>query len=281
MSLSAPDIQAAALAVLATPEPRGKAAAARTVAADWRSGALSLPGEWRTSAAMPPPARPAAPTLVPPGEVPRRRLNSPHGRIALLHAIAHIEFNAIDLAFDLIARFGGDARIPESQRRAFIDDWIGVGDDEARHFVMVEDRLNEMDARYGDLPAHSGLWDAAESTAHDLAARLAVAPLVLEARGLDVTPGMIERLRSANDHDSAAVLTVIYNEEIGHVGAGARWFGTICSTMEADPQSTYQALVRKHFKGGLKMPFNFKARQDAGLPEDFYLPLAQTGPGFA
>lgn len=281
MTRTGPDIQAAALQVLATAGPRDKAAAARRIAADWRANALGLPASWRDGSDMPPPARPAQPVLVPPGEVPRRRLNSQQGRVALMHAIAHIEFNAIDLAFDLIARFGGDERIAESERRAFIDDWIGVGDDEARHFVMVENRLNELDATYGDLPAHSGLWDAAQSTAHDLAARLAVAPLVLEARGLDVTPGMIERLRSANDHASADVLTIIYNEEIGHVGAGARWFGTICRSMSADPQTTYQQLVRTHFKGGLKMPFNFKARQDAGLPEDFYLPLAQSGPGFA
>jgi uncharacterized ferritin-like protein (DUF455 family) len=281
MTLTGTDIQTAALGVLATAGPRDKAAAARAVALAWRKGELTIPNLWRDGADMPPPARPTAPALVPPGEVPRRRLNSQHGRVALLHAIAHIEFNAIDLAFDLIARFGGDARIGESERHAFISDWIGVGDDEARHFVMVEDRLNQLDATYGDLPAHSGLWDAAQSTSHDLAARLAVAPLVLEARGLDVTPGMIERLRSAGDQASAAVLTVIYNEEIGHVGAGARWFGTICSAMSVDPQTTYQELVRKHFKGGLKMPFNFKARQDAGLPEAFYLPLAQTGPGFA
>ncbi|WP_300553884.1 ferritin-like domain-containing protein [Maricaulis sp.] len=281
MTLAGTDIQSAALKVLATAGPRDKAAAARAAAAAWREDALTLPVHWRAGGDMPPPARPSAPALVPPGEVPRRRLNSQQGRVALLHAIAHIEFNAIDLAFDLIARFGGDTRICESERQAFISDWIGVGDDEARHFVMVENRLNQLEATYGDLPAHSGLWDAAQSTSHDLAARLAVAPLVLEARGLDVTPGMIERLRSAGDQASAAVLTVIYNEEIGHVGAGARWFGTICSAMSADPQTTYQQLVRKHFKGGLKMPFNFKARQDAGLPEAFYLPLAQTGPGFA
>lgn len=268
------DIQQACLSVLGTGMPRAKAERARSVAATWRDGTLPLPDLWPPVAGDHRPARPPTPELVPPGQVPRRRLNGPAGRIALMHAIAHIEFNAIDLAFDLIARFGGHDGFDEAQRRTFIDDWVGVGDDEARHFMMVQDRLIEMGADYGDHVAHNGLWDAAVSTSHDLAARLAVAPLVLEARGLDVTPGMIDRLVSAGDQTSADVLKVIYEEEIGHVAAGARWFHTLCSIDEQDPQTRYQALVKQHFKGGLKLPFNFNARKIAGLPEEYYLPLA-------
>lgn len=268
------DIQSACLSVLDTGNPRAKAEQARNVAMAWRAGELSVPPTWRPMPDDHRPARPSKPELVPPGQVPRRRLNGPAGRIALMHAIAHIEFNAIDLAFDLIARFGGHAGFNEAQRRALVDDWIGVGDDEARHFMMVQDRLAEMGADYGDHVAHNGLWDAAISTGHDLAARLAVAPLVLEARGLDVTPGMIDRLVSAGDQASADVLKVIYEEEIGHVAAGARWFHTLCNIDEQDPQLRYQALVKQHFKGGLKLPFNFNARKIAGLPEEYYLPLA-------
>jgi uncharacterized ferritin-like protein (DUF455 family) len=195
-----------------------------------------------------------------------------------LHAVAHIEFNAIDLAFDLVARFGGDARIKDEDRTAFISDWISVGDDEARHFMMVRDRLKALGGDYGDLPAHDGLWTAAEATAEDLAARLAVAPMVLEARGLDVTPGMIERLRSAGDLESADILTVIYTEEVGHVAAGRRWFEAVCTAEAADPRERFQSLVSHYFKGDLKRPFNEDARAAAGLPADWYAPLAAPSP---
>lgn len=274
MTVTDRDIATAARSVLDTGEPRAKAAKARAVAADWREGLLHLPSIWPAVPADHAPARPVRPELVPPGQVPRRRLNSVHGRIALLHAIAHIEFNAIDLAFDLVMRFGGDVRVPDIQRAALISDWISVGDDEARHFILVEDRLNALGAGYGDHPAHNGLWDAAVSTKNDLAARLAVAPLVLEARGLDVTPGMIERLNSAADPESAAILQTIYDEEIGHVGAGAHWFLTIAKAVGEDAQAYYHSLVRQHFRSPLKRPFNFKARQSAGFPETFYEPLA-------
>jgi uncharacterized ferritin-like protein (DUF455 family) len=192
--------------------------------------------------------------------------------------VAHIEFNAIDLAFDLVARFGGDVRIRDEDRTAFISDWISVGDDEARHFMMVRDRLKALGGDYGDLPAHDGLWNAAEATAEDLAARLAVAPMVLEARGLDVTPGMIERLRSAGDMESADILTVIYTEEVGHVAAGRRWFEAVCTAENADPRARFQSLVSLYFKGDLKRPFNEEARGAAGLPADWYAPLAAPSP---
>ncbi|MFS2318805.1 ferritin-like domain-containing protein [Maricaulis sp. D1M11] len=261
-------------AVLATAHPRDKAACARRVAADWFAGRFSLVERGTPLPDQGDPARPARPELTDPKNVPRRRLHTVHGRVALLHAIAHIEFNAIDLAFDLVARFASDPRIPEPERTGFISDWIRVGDDEARHFILVEERLNALGAHYGDLPAHNGLWDAARATADDLAARLAVAPLVLEARGLDVTPAMIERLKSADDSESAAILTTIYTEEVAHVAAGAKWFRTVCRTEQVDAKSRFHELVETRFKGQLKMPFNEAAREKAGLPADFYRPLA-------
>lgn len=242
------------------------------MAASWKSGTFSYEPD---DGATPPPARPAQPNLVDPGKVPRRRLNGPAGRAALLHAIAHIEFNAIDLAFDLVARFAGDPRIPDDRRADFINDWVQVGDDEARHFILIEDRLNALEFSYGDHPAHNGLWDAALATQHDLAARLAVAPLVLEARGLDVTPGMIDRLKYAGDGESAAILEIIYSEEVAHVAAGIRWFRHVADSDNQDVETYYHTLVREHFRGGLKLPFNMEARLKAGFPPEFYAPLAQ------
>ena len=172
---AAADVQAAARAVLETADPAAKCAAARHAYALWTEGRLAPPTAGAPSCAPERPARPDRPELRPPGQVPRRRLGSLAGRVALLHAVAHIEFNAVDLAFDLVARFGGDPSVGEEARAAFIGDWLKVGDDEARHFMLVAGRLEALGAAYGDLPAHDGLWDAALASAHDLAARLASA----------------------------------------------------------------------------------------------------------
>ena len=260
----------AACAVLKAGAPEDKTAAARRAAALLAGGAdLGEASRFEAPAA---PARPEKPPLAPPGAVPRRRLGSEAGRVALIHAIAHIEFNAIDLAFDMAARFAGEIDRLGLDARAFAADWIGVGEDEARHFGMVADRLAALGTAYGDLPAHNGLWEAAEDTAGSLAARLAVAPLVLEARGLDVTPGMIERLRAAGDEESAAILTVIYEDEIGHVACGRRWFNRVCDAMGRPPAEEFKTLLATHFKGDLKPPFNHEARARAGLPRAYYDP---------
>jgi uncharacterized ferritin-like protein (DUF455 family) len=198
--------------------------------------------------------------------MPRRRAaGSREGRVALLHALAHIELNAIDLAWDMVTRFGA-SDLP----RAFSDDWVAVADEEAKHFSLLAARLAAFGARYGDLPAHDGLWEAAEATAGDFLARLAVVPLVLEARGLDVTPAMIGRLARAGDHESAALLEIILADEIGHVAAGARWFRWDCARRGLDPAPTYRDLVARYFKGALKPPFNTDARAAAGLEPAFY-----------
>jgi uncharacterized ferritin-like protein (DUF455 family) len=256
-----------AVAILNTGSARDKAAAARSTAHAWRQGTIV-----RVGSAAPPqrPARPARPALRPPREVPRRRITTGvSGRVALLHALAHIELNAIDLAFDIVARFSDDA-LP----RAFFDDWVAVGGDEARHYRMLAGRLGELGATYGDLAAHDGLWQAAMETADDLLARLAIVPLVLEARGLDVAPPMIDKLRSVGDDRSAEILQTIHDEEIGHVAAGVRWFRFVCERRGRDPAATYRALVRNHFNGRIKPPFNTASREAAGLPAEYYQPLA-------
>jgi uncharacterized ferritin-like protein (DUF455 family) len=237
------------------------------VAAAWRAGELSEIGH-----AAPPgrPARPERPHLLPPRDMPKRRAGGEReSRVALLHALAHIELNAVDLAWDLIARFAG-----ENPPRAFFDDWVAVADEEATHHGLLAERLAALGAAYGDLPAHDGLWEAAAVTSGDLPARLAVVPLVLEARGLDVTPAMIGRLERAGDTESAAVLRRIYEDEIAHVAAGRRWFEWACAREGLPLAETYQARVRRYFKGTLKPPFNETARSRAGLPAAFYAPLA-------
>jgi len=219
------------------------------------------------------PARPDAPKLVAPHSVKKRGLGSEAGRKALLHAVAHIEFNAIDLAADMIARFTFDARIAPDKRVDFIRDWAKVCTEEAKHFSLVRTRLQSLGADYGDYEAHGGLWAAALNTRHDLAARLAIAPMVLEARGLDVTPNMIGKLTQAGDHDSAAILQIIYNEEIGHVSIGTHWFHYVAAQHALSARAYFRQLVREFFRGTIKPPFNIPARDLAGLQKEFYMGL--------
>ena len=245
--------------------------AGRDAARAWRRGALAHVFD----VAMPDrPARPDAPLLLPPNRMPKRgRAGSERSRIALLHALAHIEFGAIDLAFDMAGRFG--AAFP----RGFVDDWLSVGADEAIHFALLDRRLRALGSRYGALPAHDGLWEAAMETAHDAAARLAVVPMVLEARGLDVTPATLASFRSAGDDRSAAILERIYRDEIRHVAIGTHWFKTVCESRDLAPVPEWQRLIRRHFRGIVKPPFNDSARGEAGLSRDFYAGVAPAEPG--
>jgi uncharacterized ferritin-like protein (DUF455 family) len=267
MALSLADM---AVAVLTTADGREKTALGRSHAAAWfalrASGAPISIGR-----AAPPlrPARPARPELLSPKDVPRRRPGTPEGRTALLHAVAHIELNAVDLHWDIIARFT-DQPMPIG----FYDDWVKAADEEAKHFNLICDCLEAMGSHYGALPAHHGMWRAAEDTITDLQARLAVVPMVLEARGLDVTPGMIEVFRKAGEDQALHALQVIYAEEVAHVAYGSKWFNWLCGRDGSDPKEVFHTLVRKHFHGSLKPPFNEEKRADAGLPPDFYWPLA-------
>jgi uncharacterized ferritin-like protein (DUF455 family) len=264
-----PTAAAAARTVLLAAEPGAKVRAARAAARAWRRGEL----RHEFDMTMPDvPARPARPELLPPSHMPKRgRGGSERGRIAMLHALAHIEFAAIDLAFDLAGRFG--AGFP----RGFVDDWFAVGADEAMHFALLDRRLRALGSGYGALAAHDGLWEAAAATAHDPLARLAVVPMVLEARGLDVTPAAVGRFETAGDDRSAAILRRIYRDEIRHVGAGSKWFRWACESHRIEPVSAWKRLVRAHFKGALKPPFNDSARDEAGLSRDYYAALAAAG----
>jgi len=262
----APTIAGACRAVLLAPTPAEKVKQARAVARAWRRGGIAHAFDL----AMPDrPSRPDRPELLPANRMPKRgKGGSERGRIAMLHALAHIEYGAIDLAFDMAGRFG--ANFP----RAFVDDWLSVGADEAIHFALLDRRLKALGSAYGALPAHDGLWEAAETTAHDVLARLAVVPMALEARGLDVTPATVERFEAAGDGRSAAILMRIYRDEIRHVSVGTRWFKEACESRNLAVVSHWQHLVATYFRGALKPPFNDSARGEAGLSREFYAGVA-------
>ncbi|MDO6413835.1 ferritin-like domain-containing protein [Sphingomonas sp. BIUV-7] len=263
-------LSAACRDVLLTADPRAKVMAARAAARGWHAGQLAHVFD----VAMPArPARTGRPELLPPSHMPKRKKGgSLTNRIALLHAIAHIECVAIDLAVDLVGRFGG--QFP----RAFADDWMRVAAEEAMHFALIDRRLRALGAAYGDLPAHDGLWEAAEATAHDAGARLAVVPLVLEARGLDVTPQMIVRFDAVGDAVSSRILARILSDEIKHVATGMKWFESSARNAGREPAEQWRELVVRHFKGAIKAPFNDSARLAAGLTPEFYASLAAPEP---
>ncbi len=240
--------------------------AARKVARDWRLGRLAFVFD----AAMPDrPARPDAPELLPPNRMPKRgRGQSERGRIALWHAVAHIEFVAIDLALDMAGRFG------EELGEGLVSDFLWVAADEAMHFSLLDRHLRKAGSRYGALPAHDGLWASAHATRHDVAARLAVVPMVLEARGLDVTPLMIERVRTAGDEAGARILSRILDDEIRHVRFGANHFAALAKARGEPLEHLWKTLVNRHFRGPVKPPFNDSARAAAGLSRDLYASLA-------
>ncbi len=261
--MSAHTLTQRACAVLETADPLAKASTARVLADDWTTGMITEIG---VPCAPDRPARPARPELRAPRDMPKRRAGkSAETRIALLHALAHIELNAIDLAADIVARFAHPRIAPE-----FITDWLGVAAEEAQHFEMIDARLTECGAAYGDLSAHDGLWEAATATTDDVLARLAIVPLVLEARGLDVTPTMIARMRRFGDDTTADLLGVVYRDEIGHVAIGHKWFERIARERGMTPRAAWRELVGRRFKGQLKAPFNDTARAQAGLTADWY-----------
>lgn len=259
----------ATLAIL-SPDLDEKTELAQETARRWHARRLSLRSPLDPE--LPErPGRPEKPLLVPPKATEKRSLHTLPGRIAMLHALAHIELNAVDLALDIVARFASEP-VPHS----FFDGWMRVAFEEAKHFRMVRERMQALGADYGDMPAHDGLWQAAHSTRNDLTARLAVVPLILEARGLDVTPSLQEKMRETGDTESADVLRVIYEDEKGHVAVGAKWFRFLCAREKKDPAATFKQLVRANFRGALKAPFNDVARAEAGLTPSFYRSLTST-----
>lgn len=251
----------AARGCLGAATPDAKVAATFAAAEAFARGALSIPVDAPPPGPIRMPGRPARPRLVPPRELPRRGLGSDAGRAAFIHAIAHIELNAIDLAWDAVYRFRG---LP----RDFYDDWVGVASDEARHFTLLRQRLRQLDHDYGDFVAHNGLWEMAEKTADDGLARMALVPRVLEARGLDVTPAMIDKLRRLDDAETVAILELILREEVAHVAAGSRWFRWYCDRAGLAPGPTFRALLLDHAGTVLRGPFNTRARSAAGFDDD-------------
>ena len=262
---------AGANAALLSCDLEEKVAITRLTAELWRERKLALEDGKKLAPARRP-GRPEKPELLPPAQVPKRPLKSRRGRIALIHAIAHIELNAIDLALDIIVRFGRE-RMP----RSFFDGWMKVADEEAKHFSLLRERLKIEGHDYGDFPAHDGLWEAAGETGHDLTARLAIVPLVLEARGLDVTPPLVKKLRDFGDHKTADIFEIIYEDEKGHVAIGAKWYRYLCQKQGIDPASSFASLVSKYFRGSLKPPFNDRARAANGLTPLFYRSLSPLG----
>jgi len=204
------------------------------------------------------PGRPDLPTLVPPQQVPRRKLSTQEGRIALIHAITHIEFNAINLALDAMLRFQD---MPEQ----YYKDWMRVAFEEAQHFTMLRGRLQQLDSDYGEFDAHNGLWEMAMKTRTDVVARMALVPRVLEARGLDVTPGMIQRLKNVGDMETVKILKIIFEQEIGHVAIGSKWFAYACEQENLNSEETFQRLLQEFMSGELRGPFELEARKKAGF----------------
>jgi uncharacterized ferritin-like protein (DUF455 family) len=245
---------------LAECDPEAKATQAIAIAEALRRGDLDIAADDPMRDAPAAPGRPERPALVPVRDVPQRGLGTPEGRAALLHAVAHIEFNAINLALDASWRFRG-------MPREYYLDWTGVAADEARHFRLLRARLRELGHDYGDFAAHNGLWEMAEKSADRCLARMALVPRLLEARGLDVTPGMIARFRALGDLPSVAILETILREEVAHVAIGSRWFAWCCAREGLEPGDTFIGLLRDVARGALRGPFNLEARRAAGFDE--------------
>lgn len=271
MSPPTDNLFAAAAACLAEPDPGRKQSLTLEAASAWRAGRLGM-----DSSAAPPvvetPGRPDRLELVPPRGLRRRRLTSPDGRAALIHAVAHIEFNAVNLAWDAVQRF-------REMPRAFYDDWVSVAAEESLHFGLMRERLDDLGRVYGDFPAHDGLWEMARRTAHDPLARMALVPRVLEARGLDVTPGMIERLLVVGDEETAARLRVILRDEVGHVAAGSRWLRWLCDQRGLAAGPVFFDLLDRYLTGTVRGPLNLEARRRAGFGEDELVRLVRLAEG--
>ncbi len=254
---------------MAASEVEDKLRLTQEAAQAWRDGKLSLEFD-SEPAPIGEPGHPVRPELVEPGGVSKRGLGTPEGRAALLHAVTHIEFNAINLAWDAVYRF-------RHHPPQYYSDWVRVADEEAYHFNLLRKRLNDLGYDYGDFPAHNGLWEMAMRTDFDPMVRMALVPRVLEARGLDVTPGIMKRLRNAGDLESVAALEIILRDEIGHVEIGSRWFKYHCDERGLEMAPTFRELIGRYFSGALRGPFHYEARQQAGFTEEELRELEKLG----
>ena len=255
------NLRSRALALLCESDPVIKAEGTMALRTAWLAQSVTLNIAERLEAAALIPGRPARPVLVPPREVGQRSMTSVEGRAALIHALSHIEFNAINLALDAVWRFSG---MPEQ----FYADWLQVAAEEALHFSLLSGHLQSLGYSYGDFNAHNSLWEMAEKTRGDLLARMALVPRTLEARGLDATPGVRNKLAQVGDLQAAGILDIILRDEIGHVQIGNRWYRWLCEQRGLEVMSTYRELARAYKAPVLKGPFNVEARRQAGFSED-------------
>lgn len=255
---NAGELRAAALSCLLECDAARKVDGVRELATAWAAGKMSLDTQVQIAVPAGLPGRPARPELVLPKDLKHRSMVTPEGRATLIHAMTHIEFNAINLALDALWRF---ADMPA----AYYTDWLRVADEEAQHFTMLAEHLKSLGYAYGDFPGHNSLWEMADKTTGDVLARIALVPRTMEARGLDATPKVRAKLAQAGDHQAAAIMDIILREEIGHVQIGNRWYGYLCAQRGLEPVATYAALARQYAAPVLRGPFNIEARRAAGF----------------
>ncbi|MCK5727485.1 MAG: ferritin-like domain-containing protein [Thiotrichaceae bacterium] len=254
------NLHKASLDCLMDDDPITKQQGAHALYKQWQLGEFQHHSENPSIEKIQIPGRPLRPELVAVSKAKQRKLSSEKGRANLIHAICHIEFNAINLALDAVYRFRD---MPES----FYGDWLQVASEEAYHFSLLSTRLNDMGYQYGDMPAHNGLWESCINTDHDVMVRMALVPRVLEARGLDVTPGIMKRLRGVGDQETVDILKIILRDEIGHVKIGSHWFHHCCKQRQLDSESTFIQLINEYMQGQLRGPFHDEARLQAGFAE--------------
>jgi uncharacterized ferritin-like protein (DUF455 family) len=254
------ELRQAALHWLAECDAMRKAAGVRRLAQAWTAGELGLDADAVLNTLSVAPGHPAKPELVSPLTVKRRAMNTPEGRAAMIHALVHIEFNAINLALDALWRF-------EGMPHEYYADWLQVADEEALHFTLLAEHLQTQGYAYGDFSAHNGLWDMAVRSQHDVLVRMALLPRTMEARGLDVTPGTKAKLVQAGDSAVGPILDIVMRDEIGHVAIGNRWFNYLCAQRGLEPAATYAALLVEYNAALRRGPFNLEARRAAGFSE--------------
>jgi len=254
------DLSSRAYAGLLTSDPNAKVSATQQLRRDWEAGRLVIESCATAAATIADPGRPPRPVLVSPREVPQRPVHTSEGRAALIHALAHIEFNAINLALDAVYRF---RNLP----REYYGDWLKVAAEEAQHFTLLREHLRSLDYDYGDIPAHNGLWEMAQKTAHDTLHRMALVPRVLEARGLDASPAIMKKLAVCGDQRAVEILAIIQRDEVGHVAIGNRWYRYLCTVRGLDPIATFRELLSQYGRLRLRRPFDEIARRDAGFTE--------------
>lgn len=254
------DLRERALLVLAEADPRRKAEAATVLRREWGAGELTLNTKNPIASELAIPGRPDKPELVPPLSVKRRAMNTVEGRATLIHALAHIEFNAINLALDAVWRF-------TDMPQAYYEDWLQVAQEEAYHFSLLDQHLQSMGFQYGDFPAHNSLWELAERTQDDVLWRMALVPRTMEARGLDATPALRAKIAQTGDQAGAEILDIILRDEIGHVAIGNRWFAYLCADRKLEPIQTFSELALRFRAPQLRAPFNVQARLAAGFTE--------------